>query len=107
MRHIRYFSDRIPICEKPERLDWKGGEFVVADSGIDPEPHCKDCGPLLAAHNKREYEKESYAAMKIVKPAVNREGEPGEFDQFITGVLLASAFWVTFFIILWAVFWRG
>jgi hypothetical protein len=104
MIHIRYLSDMIPLCEEPSRLDGVG-DFVVQDHMKHPEPVCKECGPLLAAHNKREYEKEAYESMNIIQ-RVDREGEPGEFEKFLTGVLLASAFWITIFVIFWGVFLR-
>jgi hypothetical protein len=104
MIHIRYLTDNVPLCEEPSRLD-DNGDFVVQDHMRHPEPVCKECGPLLITHNKRMYEREQYEALTIIQNPL-REGEPGEFDKFLTGLMLASAFWVTIFVIFWAVWLR-
>ena len=103
MRHIRYLSDGTSLCADPDRLD-AIGDFVTIDPSSDPEPACSVCGPLLAAHNKREYEREAYERIKPTREP-NLMTDPS-VDIFIGGAALASAFWITFFVILWAVWLR-
>lgn len=103
--HIRFLSDNLPVCEDPERLDALD-DFVVADSSEFPEPGCDVCLPLVQTHNKRAYEREMYSDMKIVQRLPRYEVDPNPNELFFTGLLLASAFWITIFIIWWAVWLR-
>lgn len=106
MRHIRYMSSNTPLCEDPQRLD-NLDDFVISDlEGSNPEPMCKECGPLLIVHNKRMYEREEYLAMQIAQKPYPFDGDARRGDVFIGGVALASAFWITFFVILWALWLR-
>lgn len=106
MRHIRFISSNTPICEVPDRLD-ELDDFVICDpEGSDPEPMCKECTPLLAAHNKRMYEREAYLSMQIAQKPYPFDGDSRRADLFIGGLALATAFWITFFVVLWAVWLR-
>lgn len=107
MLHIRYMSDNKTICEKPTRLDT--GDFVVQDTSVNPEPSCRECSDLLLAHNKREFEREYFERPRIIMPQreIARYYDDGTgLDKFIGGLALATGFWVTFFVILWAVWLR-
>jgi hypothetical protein len=102
--HTRFITDNVAVCEEPDRLD--NFEFVVADAAEFPEPMCVECYHLVATHNKRQYEKEMYSDMKIVQKLPRYEVDPNPNELFFTGLALASAFWVTVFVILWAVWLR-
>lgn len=104
MNHTRYMVDNVTICEEPARLNLH--ELIVGDYSEHPEMLCRECSALLAAHNKREYEKEQYASMSIVQNPHIHDVDPNHWDVFIGGLALATGFWVTFFAILWGVFLR-
>lgn len=108
MKHIRFLSDNATICEKPTRLDMHD-DFVVPDFNPDPEPSCKECLELLRVHNLKEFAKEQNEA-RITMPmdyGVRYYDDGTGMDKFIGGLALATGFWVTVFVIFWAVWLRG
>lgn len=94
MSHIRYMSDNLTICQKPNRL---GYDFVVLDTKEGES--CRVCSDLLFTHNLREYEREMRSSV-IIHSTKSEEGNPSPPTRgVILGMFLASWFWL----VLWLV----
>lgn len=102
--HIRFINGNQAVCDYPERLGW---DLVKIDN-VTGLASCKECSALIMAHNKKEFELESDLAYEHnnLRTLPGALADTNPMDVFVTGLALASAFWVTVFVIWWAVWLR-
>lgn len=94
MNHIKYLSDYVSICERPDRL---GTDFFKNDF-IHGGSNCNICSRLLANHNKKVYEEEMTYDHNRDLRAKEKKSETDTEDLFFIG--FASGVVMTFIVML-------
>lgn len=95
MKHIRYFSTDVTVCNKPNRL---GYDFVIEDHAPEDSETCKICNQLLESYNKRAYELEGRLAIVQRHQPLEEDVKLTPIGALYTGLLLGSGFWIGLYV---------